>query len=443
MLSKMKVLAGRLINLGQVMQQNYYDQLRFRVFNIVLLTISVAFLLMIMSDLITGNKTVVYSLYGLGFMIFLFFLIHKKQTNLAIFIFCTLVPLQLFVVTVYYGEGLNINYTYPAFIIVVLLSFKSNRLKGVLITMIFLLQVGGIYYVRYYGSILTKDIPLLDGLLLLVLPSLGIGLLVFKQVEAIKGLYEKQKVFSEELEEKNRDLETVIRQLEDKNQLLAIIAHDLKGPAANFINLSKNINYLIEKGKVDRLKSLAEGFEESGHKVYHTISNLLNWVAAQQKGIVVQHEHFKIRAIFRNIQSSLEYYILRKKIRIQLLFDETVLVYTDKNILGVILLNILSNAIKYSTEEGGIKVYCREESDAVVIEIEDEGVGMDEEQIEQIYNSQSTVRADIRGEYGHGIGLKICFFLIKRLGGEIKISSKPNQGAKFSIHIPREASQEE
>jgi len=437
MKERVRSLVSSLVKTGINDSQDLIEQQRLIVFNKVLLAILAALVFMTISDLLTGNGTILLSIGNILIIIFLFALLYYRLQNWALLIFTTLMPVQLFVLNVYYGEALNINYVYPAYVIIVLLSFDSLWLKVSLSAFILSLQVGGIYYLRYYGSIIEKDIPLMDGIFILLLPVLGLSYLVLTQVNAIKRLYEGQKKVSMELEKKNRELSRLVQQNEDKNHLLAIIAHDLKGPASSFVNLTKNITYLIEKNQPERLQDLAHGFEVSGYKLYYTISNLLDWVTTQQGEIVAIKESFELSGLIEGILSRLEYQLRHKNVFIQLALRQGHLLHTDKHILQIIVLNIISNAIKYSRDEGKVTIRSQKQEQYDVIEIEDEGVGMDKEVMETIKSGQIVTRPGTKNEKGHGIGLRICFSLIEHLNGRISINVEKANGATFSIHIPR------
>ncbi|MCG8330518.1 MAG: HAMP domain-containing histidine kinase [Chitinophagales bacterium] len=436
MIEYVQTLIERILKLGQDEHLDFFDQLRLRVFNIVLLMMAFAAAIMVIGDLWAGNETVYYSAFGLIFILFLFVLVGYKLHEGALLMFCTLVPLGLFFISIFYGIEMNINYSYFAFILVVLLSFKKNITKVLLTIFIFSLQVIGIYYYRYYGSIIEKDIPLLDGLIFLILPSLGVGILVLKQVNALNGLYEKEKKTSLELERKNEALSSVIKQLEDKNHLLATIAHDLKGPASNFLNLSKNVSYLIRSGQVERLQRLAQGFEDSGYKLYYNITNLLNWVVSQRKGIVANKRSINLWFLIKEIMESLSEQIKLKNITIEVDIDTDHHLNTDRNIIKIILLNLLTNAIKYSYENGIVKIVVTSSEGFQHISVIDYGIGMDAIQLDKIkkhdlFSVQGTIN-----ESGHGIGLEICFYLAPYIDGEINILSQPGEGAKFTLIIP-------
>ena len=103
-----------------------------------------------------------------------------------------------------------------------------------------------------------------------------------------------------------------------------------------------------------------------------------------------------------------------------------------------IFLNLLSNAIKFS-EDGG-KVHIRVttgRADWAVIEVEDQGIGMDQKEVRQIFQKfYRTKKAEESGEAGTGIGLSIVQQIVEQHGGEIEVVSQPGEGSCFTLVLP-------
>jgi signal transduction histidine kinase len=424
-------------NFGVDDRQDFYDRLKYRTFNQVLIAIMFALGIMIVSDIIQKNETFIYSVLALLLTLVPLLLQYFHRQLWAALFFCTVYPFLLFVVSIFYGEEMNINYVYFAFVIIVLLAFENAGLKISLSVYIFLLQLIGIYYTRYYGSIIEKDIPLLDGILILILPTLGVGILIVKQVGAIKDLYDQQKRINAELEIKNQQLIKLISQNDSKNRLLAIIAHDLKGPAYAFNNLTKNFAYLVKKERPKEIEKWAHNFEAAGTKIYYTISNLLNWVISQSENIVSIESKFPLAFLLQEVVESLDFQNREKKVIVEYAPGSLPELATDRNILKIILFNILHNAVKFSEPGGTVLVEAAGDCSFDVVRIIDNGPGMDAETIAGIQNTGTTYIRGTLDEKGHGIGLKTCLVLVRYLGGRICIESEWGKGSVFGIYLPK------
>lgn len=433
----LEIIINRISSIGIADSDSAYDQLKYKVFNQGVFAIVIALVIMIVSDLISKNETILYTVLLLFFMLVLIGLIYLNKHNLVVFLFSTIFPALLLIISIFYGEEMNLNYVYFAFIVVAILSFDQTWVKIILATFILILQGVGIYFNRFYGSIIEKDIPILDGILILILPTFGISLLILSQVSTIKKLYDQQKDANAKLEQQNRSLTTLVQQNEAKNKLLAIIGHDLKSPASSFLNLTQKIAYLIKTEQPQQIEKMAVSFEMAGTKLFYTVNNLLSWVTAQMDDISVVRNEFKLGCLVNEVLESLEFQKQIKKVNIVLGFDATYTLTTDWNILKIILLNLLSNAIKFSEPGGEVRISISEKENYSVVEVSDVGPGIKPEVIKKIKNQEIVSSLGTKQEEGHGIGLKICFSIIQYIEGKLEIESILGKGTTMKVFLPK------
>ena len=112
----------------------------------------------------------------------------------------------------------------------------------------------------------------------------------------------------------------------------------------------------------------------------------------------------------------------------------------DQTQIRQILLNLLGNAAKF-TRDGEIRLTatCQsKDSDQIIFEVSDTGIGMDEDQIEHLFEKFSQTDASVRSKFGGtGLGLAISRSICHMVGGELKVKSKPGKGSTFSVTLPR------
>ena len=107
-------------------------------------------------------------------------------------------------------------------------------------------------------------------------------------------------------------------------------------------------------------------------------------------------------------------------------------VYADREALGLIIRNLLSNAIKFTGLGGSVQVYVRLSGDMVTISISDNGVGMEEEQVRQLFAEKKlNSLAGTMGEKGAGLGLIVSRQFVQLSGGSLWAESTPGQGSVF------------
>lgn len=134
----------------------------------------------------------------------------------------------------------------------------------------------------------------------------------------------------------------------------------------------------------------------------------------------------------------LEVYSQSKRIAFQLAFGQNTLVKSDLYLLSTVLENVVSNAIKYSPEDGVIEINVQAESNVIKVAVRDQGSGMTQEQVAKVFDR--FYRADTRNETqtkGFGLGLALVRRLSALLKIEVSVKSAPGDGTMFSLSIPK------
>jgi len=105
--------------------------------------------------------------------------------------------------------------------------------------------------------------------------------------------------------------------------------------------------------------------------------------------------------------------------------------------MGIALLNLIGNAVKYTPEHGKVTLRVEEDDDNLVIHVIDTGIGVSEEDMPHIFEKfYRSSDEEVRKETGHGLGLAIVKQIVELHGGAIKVMSKKGEGSQFSIILP-------
>lgn len=146
-------------------------------------------------------------------------------------------------------------------------------------------------------------------------------------------------------------------------------------------------------------------------------------------------------AVCEDSASSLESYAQKKEITIRLeLPEEPLVVDLSGRALDHVLINLIENAIKYSSPGGEVRVHVAADDEQVVIEVRDSGVGIPAKYHDRIFERFYRVdKGRAREEGGTGLGLAIVRHLINRMGGSIEVESEPGEGALFRVLLPLES----
>lgn len=256
--------------------------------------------------------------------------------------------------------------------------------------------------------------------------------------EELEMSQEEIMVQNEEMQKQNVELENAIQ---TKNKLFSIIAHDLKNPfntIIGFVNILTDdfdeLNDVEKKEFIGILKSSSES-------AYELMGNLLDWARTQTNQITIVPQPIKVHEMVSRDVKLLKTMADKKYITINMDgVKQSHKILADVNMIDTVIRNILTNAIKFSPTGSSIRINSKSNNDNkfVDISIVDEGVGMNQVKVEQLFRinlNQSTEGNS--GEKGTGLGLIICKEFIEKNKGMIEVKSAENVGTEFIISLPK------
>lgn len=225
--------------------------------------------------------------------------------------------------------------------------------------------------------------------------------------------------------------------LKTRDKLYSIIAHDIKGP---FGNISMLIS-LIANGMIDtaseQFKNLMIQLEKSTKDTYTLLNNLLEWTKLQVGNITLKPQNINLSLLLADCVQLLQGNATNKKITIRSEIEEDLYGFFDEVTIHSVFRNIITNAIKFTPENGTIQIQSEKNNQFITIHITDNGVGIPNEIIEKIFtkNEHYTTRGT-NNEQGSGLGLHIIKEMTEQNKGKVSIESKEGEGTKISISIP-------
>jgi signal transduction histidine kinase len=168
------------------------------------------------------------------------------------------------------------------------------------------------------------------------------------------------------------------------------------------------------------------------------VDNLLYWAAAQLKGEQFDPKSIDLRDLIKRNRLLFEEQLKNKEIEL-LISSETAeyQVYVDKDMIDLVLRNLLSNALKYTDRGGRIWMETVKQSDQYLeICIADNGVGMNKEQLAKLFFEDIKSVMGTENERGTGLGLMLCKDFVEKNGGTIWVESELGKGTKFYFTVP-------
>ncbi|MDH4057209.1 MAG: ATP-binding protein [Cyclobacteriaceae bacterium] len=241
-----------------------------------------------------------------------------------------------------------------------------------------------------------------------------------------------------EIAKQNEILETRNQELSElnheKDTLMNIVAHDLKSP----LNHIKGLSELIEMGKnlsQDQVKYMGL-LKESTHTGLDLISDLLD-VNALEANREPNYSYFNLGTLLEERVSVFQSYAKTKSIILKSEIQFQELFFLDQKYLTRIIDNLISNAIKFSSENSTVEVSIAKRKGLCSIKVKDQGPGFIQEDLKFLYHKFKKLSArPTAGESSNGLGLAIVKILVERLGGKIDLQSEPGKGSTFEILFP-------
>ncbi|PKQ60477.1 hypothetical protein BZG02_19180 [Labilibaculum filiforme] len=236
------------------------------------------------------------------------------------------------------------------------------------------------------------------------------------------------------LDRKNIDL---LDSNKTKNRLFQIISHDLRSPLASVYNISQLIKIFIQQKKYHLLEESSNDMEECIKNVLSLTDNLLSWSLNQSGKLPYKPSVLPLKPL---VESNLQTYssvAKQKDIHLQLLINEPVFVFADRQMLDTIIRNLLNNSLKFTPTGGVIAVGIKQYDNFVELWIKDNGIGISENQIAHLFDVDNLEsHSGTSGEKGNGLGLLLCKQFIEQNKGEIWVESTINLGTTFRFTIP-------
>ncbi|HCR89101.1 MAG: hypothetical protein A2W90_00695 [Bacteroidetes bacterium GWF2_42_66] len=247
--------------------------------------------------------------------------------------------------------------------------------------------------------------------------------------------------------EERKKMETEILQREAelnelnaaKDKFFSIISHDLRSPFASIIGLAELMDDNFADLSTDKLHEYARSINKTAQSTYRLLENLLEWSRLQQGVIPFNPQPINLKEEFGTFDDSMVEIARKKSITLDVDIPEGLQVTADRNMLHSILRNLVTNAIKFTRQNGSVNVCARsKDGNIVLFTIKDTGIGMDSERISKLFRIDTNVsRPGTDGEASSGLGLILCKEFVEKQGGTIWVESGEGMGSIFYFTIPQ------
>ena len=235
-----------------------------------------------------------------------------------------------------------------------------------------------------------------------------------------------------------------IKELERlKSEFLATMSHELR---THLNSITGFVSMILQgiSGEIneEQRKQLSMVHSSSVH-LLNLINDILDISKIEAGRMSFSKERFNIKDVISEVVQNVSPLISKKEVKlITEIPDEIPEIYSDKRRVFQILLNLVSNAIKF-TEKGEVRIKCEVDGDKLKISVSDTGKGIKEEDMETLFEAFRQISGSARRRYqGAGLGLYLSKKLVTLLGGEIWVESEYGKGSTFTFTLPLKSVEE-
>jgi two-component system sensor histidine kinase/response regulator len=261
----------------------------------------------------------------------------------------------------------------------------------------------------------------------------GVLFLYFRQ----KRVYEEQENQAMILAEKYQKVQQLIG---EKEKLVSHVSHELRTPLTSIMGLT---HLALEDNPSAQQSDYLLRIEGSANHLLNIINDILDVSKIEAGALKLEHIEFDLNDVLEYVLNVVSVQAKKNENRVLLSVEKDVSVKLlgDPLRLGQIILNLVGNAVKF-TSKGEVGIYVKQVShynDNITLEfiIKDNGIGMSKKQLEVIFSSFSQADDSVSRKYGGtGLGLSISKQLIEIMHGDIKVQSQEGKGTQFSVTLP-------
>mgnify|MGYP001766549819 CR=1 FL=1 len=243
----------------------------------------------------------------------------------------------------------------------------------------------------------------------------------------LEAAYSKLKLQANQLEEA----------VKQRNKVFSLISHDLRAPFNALIGSSElllNENLGLSK---DEQLTLKTNILNTAQTTYFLLENLLGWSQMQQDRIKINPLPLFVKDIVLSAISDCKHTAAAKNIKLVTDAEDGLVIVGDLFMLQTVLRNLIMNAVKFSYKNGIVRVLAHKQGQShISISVIDNGVGMDEAQIANLFTNDIVSTTGTAGDKGLGLGLQLSHEFVKMQNGSIEVFSVAGDGSRFEIIMP-------
>jgi PAS domain S-box-containing protein len=220
-----------------------------------------------------------------------------------------------------------------------------------------------------------------------------------------------------------------------KNDFIAMVSHELKTPLTSLNGFVQILELQARKNNNEKALNIVDKAKRQIRKMTTMINGFLNVSRLESGKIHIDRKRFDMKELVKEIEEE----TVPANTSHHIIFDPVLNTWVegDRDKIGQVITNFISNALKYSAPGTTVQIACLANNGSAMVSVRDEGLGIAEKDIDHLFDRFYRVEGhQSKKVSGFGIGLYLCWEIIQRHQGEIWVESKPQVGSTFFFSIP-------
>ena len=222
-----------------------------------------------------------------------------------------------------------------------------------------------------------------------------------------------------------------------KDKLFAVLSYDLENAISSFENLTQSLAGQIKILNKEEVIQFLINLHNTASDLKSTLNNVIHWVAYQANSKPYNPESFDCKVLAEQVVESFRLHSSGRNLTINMFIPDNQRVYADREMVGIVLENLFSNAVHFTAANSTINCFSGKKEGLVMMGVKDSGMGISEENINKLFNARENFQSIGKSSRkGVGVGLILCKDLVERNGGRMYVESTVGQGSTFYFTLP-------